>query len=115
MNNNHEAVITLLLQATIYHTKREKIMNSEELAVLWIGAFRYYLGRQSIMTHAFCDQLTREFDSLPEQVKLVVVNDLKDAFKQDDKDRDKERDCFTLGSDADRGKWLDVLAVFSGL
>jgi hypothetical protein len=88
---------------------------TKDFDVLWIGALQYYLGRQTISTHAFCDLLIAEHDALPDQVKLLVLRNLKEAFERDDRDREKERDCFELGHDVDRAKWLNVLSAFSGL
>lgn len=90
-------------------------MNNDDLATLWIGAFRYYCGRMTISVHGFCDSLINEYDNIPEQAKGVIKRDLIEKFADDDRDRAKNRDVKTLGHDMDRAKWLEVLGVFSGL
>lgn len=92
-------------------------MNQDTLNDLWIGAFRYYLGRMTISVHSFCDSLVKEYDNIPDQAKSIIKRDLIEKFTEDDKARDKEKDphFYPLGHDVDRAKWLEVLGVFSGL
>lgn len=90
-------------------------MNTDTLNNLWIGAFRYYCGRETISVHAFCDDLIKEYGNIPDQAKGVIKRDLIRAFEDDDRDRKKNREVKTLGHDMDRAKWLEVLGVFSGL
>jgi len=92
-------------------------MNDDTLNVLWIGAFRYYLGRMTASVHSFCDSMIKEYDSIPDQAKGIIKRDLIQAFADDDRKREKETDhhFYPLGHDVDRAKWLEVLGVFSGL
>ena len=90
-------------------------MKQDTLNNLWIGAFRYYCGRETISVHAFCDDLIEEFDNIPDQAKQCIKRDLVRNFEDDDMDRAKNREVKTLGHDMDRAKWLEVLGVFSGL
>lgn len=90
-------------------------MNLDTLNNLWIGAFRYYCGRETISVHAFCDDLINNYEQIPDQAKGVIKRDLLQAFEDDDRDRKRKSDVKTLGHDMDRAKWLEVLGVFSGL
>lgn len=87
-------------------------MNEDTLTTLWIGAFRYYCGRETIAVHSFCNDLVNEYENIPEQAKSVIKRDLIRAFDDDDRDRAKNREVKTLGHDMDRAKWLEVLLFF---
>lgn len=84
--------------------------------VLWVGAFRYYLGRQTSSVHSFCDLLMFEIDNNNFDVNTLQLMkaELLEAFQTDDRDREKEREVFFLGHEVDRKKWLEVLLVLSG-
>jgi hypothetical protein len=90
-------------------------MNTRDHDLLWIGATSYYLGRQTIATHSFCDLLMSSHGKLSESIRVIILRDIKEAFDSDDKDRERNKEFFMLGSDIDREKWLNVLSVFSGL
>lgn len=88
-------------------------MSEDLINMLWIGAFRYWCGRQTISVHSFCDELINEWVNLPYHVKSVIERDLKQAIEDDDRDRELGRECKTLGHDMDRAKWLEVFAAIS--
>ena len=89
-------------------------MTDSDLCDLWIGAFRYYLGRMTISVHSFCDSLVKNWDSIPERAKFVIKRDLLEAIQHDDRDRHHEIDTGEmsyhkyLGHDCDSYKWRDV-------
>lgn len=88
-------------------------MNEDTLNLLWIGAFRYWLGRQTISVHSFCDEIIDGWENIPRQSKGVILRDLKEAVDSDNRDRRRGREVKTLGHDMDRAKWLQVLAAIS--
>lgn len=92
-------------------------MNESLLEDLWIGAFRYYCGRQTIAVHSFANGLIKAIDKgqLPERAHMVIKRDLIELINDDDKDRENGRWYKTLGDDVDRALWLKVLAALSGM
>jgi len=80
-------------------------MNEDDKATLWIGAFRYWLGRQTVSVHGFCEHLIHEFDGLPDQAKSVINRELQEAFYE------RAFNRMRLGHDIDRKKWEEVLEV----
>ena len=83
-------------------------MNNFTIATLWIGAFRYYCGRETISVHSFCDGLIKEYVNLPRQARDCIYRDLGRAFEDDNRDRARGREVKTLGHDMDRAKWEEV-------
>ena len=86
-------------------------MNDSELCDLWIGAFRYYLGRMTISVHSFCDSLVKNWYNVPERAKNIIKRNLLEAIQHDDRDRQREVDTGQinyykeLGHDCDSRKW----------
>lgn len=93
--------------------KGNGIMNDSEKLTLWVGAFRYYCGRQTAAVADFCDLLIREWDSLPDRIKFIIKRDLEEEFKTDDADRASGNDWKRLGHDCDRAAWEKVRALWS--
>ena len=89
-------------------------MTDSDLCDLWIGSFRYYLGRMTISVHSFCASLVKNWDNIPERAKFVIKKDLLEAIQCDDIDRHHEIytgqlcDRKELGHDCDSYKWRDV-------
>lgn len=84
-------------------------MNNDDKADLWIGAFRYYCGRQTIAVHSFTESLIKHWDDIPEGAQAIIRRDLDEAFAEDK--RDRERVCeisYRLGHDCDRLAWEKV-------
>lgn len=87
-------------------------MNSNEMTTLWLGSFRYYLGRQTYAVDDFCNLLISNWPTLPDQCKRLIGKELKEAFRQDDLDRlDEGKTYHRLGHDCDRQSWAKVLEV----
>jgi len=94
------------------------ITDPNSLSLVWIGSFRYYLGRQTGATHNFCETLIQEIDggNIPDNAFSVMKQDLTEKFSDDDCARDRKRDGYRpLGSDADRAMWLKVMSALSNL
>lgn len=60
---------------------------SLEEATLWIGAFRYYLGRRTYAVHDFCLYLASVWPRLGQQTKRVIKTELLRAIEEDRKVR----------------------------
>jgi len=94
-------------------------MTDSDLCDLWIGAFRYYLGRMTISVHSFCGSLVKNWDSIPERAKFVIKRDLLEAIHRDNLDRSYDnrvnfhRPYKTLGQDCDSECWREVYAKIS--
>jgi len=89
-------------------------MTEDELTTLWLGAFRYYLYRQTYNVHGFCNLLTCHWEALPDELKEFVEHELGDAFTRDDLVRHEEGDHFLpLGTDDDRHEWEQVMHLCS--
>lgn len=84
-------------------------MNDQQTLTLWLGAFRYYLGRQTYAVSDFCKLLTQEWDNLDLYTQTLLLKELRKAIKDDDKDRLEGSKFHTLGDDCDRAEWLAVL------
>lgn len=90
-------------------------MNSEDQATLWIGAFRYYLGRMTYAVFGFTEMLIKEWPSLPEQAKLVIIREVNEAFKIDEECQPVEaaNRRMPLGMSCDKAQWEKVRALWS--
>ena len=86
----------------------KKKLTESDLNSLWVGAFRYYLGRMTISTHSFCSSLIDNWEQVPEQAQRVIKRDLLEEIKRDDEDRRVLRECRALGHDCDSQKWREV-------
>jgi hypothetical protein len=86
-----------------------KKLSTDDLDLLWIGSFRYFLGRMTISTHAFCDALINNWGAIPNRAKAVIVRDLSEEIKRDDDDRLQSKEHKSLGHDCDSQKWREVM------
>ena len=77
--------------------------------ILWLGAFRYYLGRQTYAVSDFVLLLEQNWNTLSEDLKVRIEIELKEAFQRDDLDRYYNREHNTLGSLSDRREWEKIL------
>jgi hypothetical protein len=84
-------------------------LSIDDLDMLWIGSFRYYLGRMTISTHSYCETLMNHFHTIPKRAQEVIKRDLAEEIKRDDSDRENEREHKTLGHDCDSQKWREVM------
>ena len=86
-----------------------KTLNEDDSALVWIGSFRYYLGRMTISVNSFCELLKTEWDNIPLPAQGVILRDLKEAIEADDRDRLRGSEHKRLGEDVDRSTWLNVM------
>jgi hypothetical protein len=88
-------------------------LSIDDLDMLWIGSFRYYLGRMTISTHSYCDSLMCNWGTVPERAKVVIMRDLDEEIKRDDADRERGSEHKALGHDCDSQKWREVWKLVS--
>ena len=75
-------------------------MTDLEQDTLWLGAFRYYLGRQTYAVSEFCELLERKWEMLPASTRNLILREIKQAI-------DSQR----AGGDCDVAAWRRVYAV----
>ena len=46
---------------------KKKTLSESDLEALWIGSFRYYIGRMTISTNSYCDLLMNNWDAIPKR------------------------------------------------
>ena len=86
--------------------------SEEDRGMLWIGAFRYYCGRQSYAVSWFCEIIVREWATLPKRARAIIQRDLEKEFELDDRFRATGEGWKTLGADIDRREWEKVRALW---
>ena len=80
---------------------------------LWVGALRYYMGRQTYAVGNFCDLLLECWPHLDSSVRSLIQRDLEKQFELDDQERAKgEKRMRWLGADCDRKQWEKVRALW---
>lgn len=81
-----------------------------EKLTLFLGAFRYYLGRASYSVSDFTELLARLWDDLDNRTQQLIKEELKAAIHIDEQQRaDPSQDGWCrLGHDCDRQSWLDL-------
>lgn len=90
-----------------------KLGESPSDLVFW--AFRYFLGRRTIHTVVFAQNLAEAWPSLDERVQHLICRELEFAFESDDKIRANKRNVglvAPLGDDSDREAWAKVRAAY---
>lgn len=84
----------------------------KESSILFVGAFRHYLGKRSSATGDFCTLLADKWKYLDEQTKDLILKELAETVYRDDEMRHDER-CssayYPLGNDNTRTEWLHLL------
>lgn len=85
-------------------------MNNYNIAILWIGAYRYYCGRMTSATHDFIEILLENWHRLPKRAQDIIKRDLEREFESDNNSRWYGDDHHPLGTDYERQKWGQVLA-----
>ncbi len=68
--------------------------NENKIVTLWLGAFRYYLGRRTYAVGDFCDLVIQEWMGFPEKLKEIMAEEIKEA-----------RERTGLGDECDRKYW----------
>lgn len=88
--------------------------DSPDDLVFW--AFRYFMGRMTIHTCCFAEELARAWKHLDARIKALIRKELDEAFRKDDAMRADEQ-CSTsyypLGMDCDRAAWELVREAYA--
>lgn len=79
---------------------------------LWVGSFRYFLGRMTIAVSCYCDQLVKNWPRLDERIQVVIKRELEQAFIEDDLARKQADRVLPLGHDCDRNSWEKVRTLW---
>lgn len=85
----------------------------DKISELVFWSFRYFIGRRSIRTYCFIQNLIKSFPYLDQLVKDMIKRELDEAFERDDEDRKRffskatksGKAIFTLGDDNTREAW----------
>jgi hypothetical protein len=83
-------------------------LNDQQLTILWLGSFRYHVGRQSSAVSDFCQALIQAWKTIPENCQNLIKRDLEEAFTRDDNDRASKSRVMALGDNCDRAEWEQV-------
>jgi hypothetical protein len=83
-------------------TKAIDLFDHEELIH---SSFRYYLGRRTIATCAFADNLAKAMPLLSENTRGMILRELKKAFEEEARNPDWK----PLGDECDKQAWQGVL------
>lgn len=81
-------------------------MSDHQLLTLWLGAFRYYLGRRSYAVSDFCELLAQQWNNLPKATQDLIKKELDKEIAKDTLSREKGQSPHRLGDDCDRTEWL---------
>jgi hypothetical protein len=90
-----------------------KIGESPSDLVFW--TFRYFLGRRTIHTVVFAQNLAESWASLDERVQHLICRELEAAFEADERARTNKYNTGSvapLGDDSDREAWAKVRAAY---
>lgn len=91
-------------------------MNPDQQLTLWIGSFRYYLGRRTYAVSDFVELLISEWGNLPDSLKDLIAKELLTEIKRDD-DMRSDPVCsssyYPLGDDCDRREWERLLPLIN--
>ncbi len=88
-------------------------MTDNEKLTLWLGAFRYYLGRETYAVSEFCDLLIRMWGSLPDVTKDLIKRDLDRAFESErELTRSDSGNYRPLGMECDKAQWERVATLW---
>lgn len=81
-----------------------------EKLTLFLGAFRYYLGRASYAVSEFTALLAKHWDDVDPYTKNLILKELKEELDKDTKQRDDPSfdGWCCLGHDCDRQSWLTL-------
>jgi hypothetical protein len=83
-------------------------MNDNEIETLWLGAFRYYVGRRTYAVSDFVAILVKQWPNLPQKTRLLIERELEQWYALDDKARMVPDSTWPLGDDCDRAEWGKV-------
>lgn len=74
-------------------------MNDGDKSTLWVGAFRYYLGRRTYAVSTFCEILIKEWYSLEKDTQDLILGEIEE--------------CKNLGDDCDKLEWTRLVRELS--
>jgi len=76
---------------------------------LVIGAFRYYLGRQTYAVSDFCLYTQENLKYISESTRRLMRRELREEIERDDEARSVSESRFLpLGSNCDREMWIEL-------
>lgn len=106
-SDNHPLNV-IKTQESAYNELFGSELNTSETETLWVGAFRYYLGRMTGATHDFIDMLTKEWKNLSKSCRHTIITDLRRAVDEH-YNRDESHINFRspLGMQPEIDKWID--------
>lgn len=87
-------------------------MNERTNELLWIGAFRYYLGRKTYAVADFVDALISAWPTLPERATVVIQRELNQAFADHFRALAEGREYSPLGMTQDVAEWDKVRTMW---
>jgi hypothetical protein len=90
---------------------REQAWGWEELMV--IAAFRYCLGRQTGIVEACAEWIVTMWPVFSQSNRKLIVRDLEEALREDDRQRAEGDSYRVLGDDCDRKAWEKVRALWT--
>lgn len=83
-------------------------MTDDEKMTLWLGSFRYHMGRQTYAVGMFCEMLLRHWAEIPAKTQNLIRRELADEIERDNKAREAGDQYKPLGADIDRLQWINV-------
>jgi hypothetical protein len=78
-------------------------------------SFRYYIGRMTISTSSFAEQLAKVYPDLEKNIQDLIKRELEEEFQRDDKARERNSEYLPLGGDCDRAAWQLVRNNWSNI
>ena len=76
---------------------------------IFIGAFRYYLGRQTYAVTDFCLYVENNLGNISESTRRLMRRELREEIERDDEARAVSETRFLpLGSNCDREMWIEL-------
>lgn len=86
--------------------------NDRPSELLWIGAFRYYLGRKTYAVGDFVTELVRAWPTLPDRAQVIIRRDLNQAFTDHFRALAEGREYSPLGMTQDVQEWDKVRTMW---
>ena len=84
--------------------------DTPSMIVFW--SFRYFLGRMTIATCMFAEDLAKAWPYLEPNTQSLIMRELEEEFKRDDDARAENKNYKPLGHDCDRAAWQKVRNVY---
>lgn len=101
--------------AALTYGARSMLQTPNQQTTLWIGALRYYMGRQTYAVSDFCDLLIQNWPELSDKTKVLIKRDLKDKFKRHNQAMQEKSSYRPLGADTDVAQWQRVRELWTKL